>query len=504
MTEIQQRFAQLLAHAPRDARAVAFHGDEWTWERLSGAATSIIEALDGLGLDEGARIGVILRNRPKYVAAVAAVIASGRCITTLSPMQPPDRLANDVDASQLPVVLTDTDTIADPHLHQRLSALGRIVLLSPDGSCTVEPGVPSEPAPERAVLPGVAIEMFTSGTTGKPKRVQLTYRQLDLSMRSAAINFRPDDNGDVVLATGTAIISTPLVHIGGLWNVLAAIYAGRFAVLMDRFDVEEWAHVIETYRPRTAGLVPAAMRMVLDANVPPERLSSLEAMTSGTAACPPELADQMFSRYGVRVLMTYGATEFSGAVAGWTKPMHIEWWDRKKGSAGRPFPGVSMQIVDENGAQVPTGLSGTLEIRTEQAANKGVDWIRTSDLAHLDADGFLWIEGRIDDAIMRGGFKVHPPVVKGALESHPSVREAAVTGIPHERLGAVPVAAVQLVDGAVLDPADLIAAVRSTLTPYEVPVEVLIVEELPRTAAMKINQLELAALFTRTPTEAGT
>jgi acyl-coenzyme A synthetase/AMP-(fatty) acid ligase len=262
---------------------------------------------------------------------------------------------------------------------------------------------------------------------------------------------------------------------------------------------------VERHRLRAAGLVPAALRSVLDADVPAERLASLQVVTSGTTACPAELADAFFRRYGVRVLMTYGATEFAGAVAGWTMPLHEKWWDTKAGSAGRAFPGVELRVTGTDGAELPAGESGLLEIRSGQAAQGRDEWVRTSDLARIDADRFVWILGRADDAIVRGGFKIQPETVKRALELHPAVREAAVAGLPDERLGAVPVAAVEIEPGHVApDVAELIALCRSELTPYEVPKHVLVVDALPRTPSTKVSRVELldlvrATLAERTP-----
>jgi acyl-coenzyme A synthetase/AMP-(fatty) acid ligase len=219
-------------------------------------------------------------------------------------------------------------------------------------------------------------------------------------------------------------------------------------------------------------------------------------VTSGTAPCPPEIADAFQRRYGIRVLTTYGATEFAGAVAGWTLPLNVEWWDRKAGSAGRAFPGAELRITSPDGDVLPPDSVGHLEIRTKQSPLGADAWQRTSDLAEIDGDGFLWIRGRADDAIIRGGFKVHPDTVKQALERHPAVLEAAVAGRPDARLGQVPVAAVELRAGAVApEPAELIALCREQLTPYEVPAEVLVVDELPRGPSMKVSRPDLLALF---------
>jgi acyl-coenzyme A synthetase/AMP-(fatty) acid ligase len=291
------------------------------------------------------------------------------------------------------------------------------------------------------------------------------------------------------------VVSTPLVHIGGLWGALSTLHVGRRIVLLPRFQLDPWIEAVEKHRPRAAGLVPAAMRSVLDADVDPERLSSLQVVTSGTAPCPPDLADAFTDRYGICVLMTYGATEFAGAIAGWTLPLHKEWWSRKKGSAGRPFPGVTLRVTDEDGSLLPPGVSGHLEIRTAQSQLGADSWVRTSDLACLDEDGFLWIKGRADDAIIRGGFKVHPEVVKRVLEQHPGIREAAVTGLPDERLGEVPVAGVERMPGATPTGEELRRLCRDELTPYEVPAHIVVVDELPRTPSMKVPRIELLDLI---------
>jgi acyl-coenzyme A synthetase/AMP-(fatty) acid ligase len=346
--------------------------------------------------------------------------------------------------------------------------------------------------------------MLTSGTTGPPKRVRLTHKQLDVSLHSAHIRAKSVD-GKPVLGSGVSIVATPLVHIGGLWGALSSTFAGRRMVLLDRFRLDEWVSAIETYRPRAAGLVPAAMRSVLAAGIDPKRLASLQVVTSGTAPCPPDLAEEFTDRYGIKVLMTYGATEFAGAVAGWTLRLHDEWWERKKGSAGAAFPGVKLRVVDDDGVVLAVGESGQLEVLTKQSPNGGTDWIRTSDLAHLDDDGFLWITGRADDAIIRGGFKVHPDLVKKVLEQHPGVQEASVAGLADQRLGAVPVAAVETMPGE-QPPAveELFALCRAQLTPYEVPVDIKVVEELPRTPSMKVSRVDLLELFDPEPRAAAT
>jgi acyl-coenzyme A synthetase/AMP-(fatty) acid ligase len=332
--------------------------------------------------------------------------------------------------------------------------------------------------------------MLTSGTTGPPKRVELGRGQLDIALLPSG-----DVDAERLLSDGVLLVSTPLVHIGGFWGLLAGLRAGRRIALLERFEVERWATAVEEHRPVTSGIVPAAMRAVLDAEVPPTRLASLRAVTTGTQSCPPQLAEAFTARYGIPVLATYGATEFAGAVAGWTAKMHREWWDRKRGSVGRAFPGNELRVVSTDGALLPADEQGVLEVRSRQMPDGGRDWVRTSDLARIDDDGFLFIDGRADDVIVRGGFKVSPVTVQQALEQHPAVAEACVLGRPDARLGAVPIAAVELRPGATASPDELITFARAHLTPYEVPTRVHIVEALPRTPSHKVSRPELLALL---------
>lgn len=485
---VRERLALFLAEAPADAPVIEFEGTWTTWGDLRAASGALDASLEQLGVGRGGRVGIVMDNRPELVAAAAAVLATGRCIVTLSGLQPPERRLADIERSDLPVVLVSAHSAARDDRNEHGSA---VLELDSGGVPTL---VARRTRPDERVTatrPGTAIEMLTSGTTGPPKRVSLTDRQLDRSMVSGGQ--RPGDPG--ALSAGTGIVATPMVHIGGLWGALAALYTGRRIALMPKFELEAWVSAVERHRPIAGGLVPAAMRAVLDADVPAERLSSLRVITSGTAHCPVELAEAFTARYGIPVMSVYGATEFAGAVAGWTLPLHREWWDRKKGSAGRAFPGVELRVVAPDGSALLSGASGHLEVRTAQSAAGDTAWVRTADLAHLDDDGFVWIDGRSDDAIQRGGFKISPATVKAALESHPAVREAGVAGRPDPRLGAVPVAAVELLPGApVPDPAELVAHCRAALAPYEVPVRIIVVDELPRTPSSKVSQVELLEL----------
>jgi acyl-coenzyme A synthetase/AMP-(fatty) acid ligase len=229
--------------------------------------------------------------------------------------------------------------------------------------------------------------------------------------------------------------------------------------------------------------------------VPREDLSSIVAFRSGTAPLDPALAAEFQARYGIPVLQNYGATEFAGGVAGWTNDDYKVFGDRKIGSVGRLNPGIEGRIVDPaSGAEAPVGETGVLELKAKHLGDGG--WVRTTDLAVLDADGFLFIRGRADNAINRGGLKVSPDEVVRALEAHPSVAEASVVGLSDPRLGQVPVAALRAKPGT-QQPSDgeLSGFLRQTLSPYQVPVLYRWVDTFPRTVSLKIDQAEVRSLF---------
>jgi acyl-coenzyme A synthetase/AMP-(fatty) acid ligase len=335
--------------------------------------------------------------------------------------------------------------------------------------------------------------MLTSGTTGPPKRIDLRYEMLELVMRGAK-HYETGTGTDLRLRTGVVILNAPLVHVSGVFRTLQAVLDGRRIALLERFTVDGWVAAVREHQPKTVSLVPTALRMVLDADVDTEVFDSIRSVVSGTAPLDPDLADAFTARYGVPVLTSYGATEFGGGVAGWNFADHQEFGAAKRGSVGRAHAGCDLRIVDpELGTDLGRDAVGLLEVRAAQLGTD--DWVRTTDLARLDAGGFLWIVGRADQTILRGGYKVQPEVVRAALERDPGVVEAAVVGVPDARLGAVPVAALQRRPGHEIDEAALFADASAHLARYEVPVAITVVDELPRTTSGKADLAAVRAMF---------
>lgn len=500
--DLAERIRCVLALDPA-APAVEFE-DRWSsWGEFAELMQTIDAALSAAGLGEDAAIAVMLRNRPSLLGAMLSVIVSRRCVLTINAIQGEGGLAREIAALAPAALVGHADDWAVAGLREAAEQVGCVgieLVDAPALRARVLPGLESTGAgPHHEPLPGVAVQMLTSGTTGPPKRIALRLRALERSLASAAryeSSGKPDERDAPRLRSGVVLLPNPLVHVGGIFRASSAVYSGRRISIMERFEVEQWHQLVLRHQPKAASLVPAALKMVLDAELPPDDLASLRIVSAGTAPLDPDLGDRFEQRYGVPVLTTYGATEFAGGVAGWTLRDHREFGKPKRGSVGRANAGVELRVVDpESGAVLPADETGLLEVKTTQHS-ASPDWVRTTDLARLDAEGFLWIVGRADGAINRGGFKLLPAQVEKVLAQHPSVAEIAVVGIADERLGEIPVAAVVLRPGApAIDAAALERFASEHLTGYQRPARYRIVDALPRTPSMKVCQPDVRRLF---------
>mgnify|MGYP001814004398 CR=1 FL=1 len=469
-----------------DAPALEFEGQWHSW----GALANAIERIEPIVTKPGRQVGILLRNRPPLVGALLGVLSAGGCVVTINPERGLERTREDVAQLDVDVLLgleADVDEIigSDSGTQTRIELEG----LGEEPIVRVERSI----APPPRSLEDTAVRMLTSGTTGTPKRIELGYRLFE-SVFQGAKHYESNKADDLRLRTGVAIINAPLVHVSGIFRTLQCVMDGRAFCLLDRFRVETWLDAVRRHEPRTASLVPTALRMVLTADIDPAELSSLKSVVSGTAPLDPEDADAFFEKYGIPVLVSYGATEFGGGVAGWNLKDHQQYWKQKRGSVGRAHQGCELRIVSESDGEVlGPDVPGLLEVKAAQLG--GDAWTHTTDLARIDEDGFLWILGRADQAIIRGGFKVLPETVQSALERHPAVRGAAVVGRPDRRLGAVPVAAVELHTEGAVSREDLIDYLGGMLAPYEIPTELRILPALPRIASGKVELRAVSALF---------
>lgn len=490
----------LYASIDPDAQELEVGERWWTWRQIMEASEALVSILEANGIGPDMRVGMLLRNSAPMVPALIAMFRTGRCVASINASAPDEKLVEDMLKSKVPVVVALEDEWERAGLKDAAAKIGALGVILP-AELTEKPRLIESLPGDRSKwqnpdAPGVAIEMLSSGTTGTPKRIPLPRDRFEKAlMGAAAFEKGRDPEQKPKLRSGVQIITNPLAHISGITHVMNNFLGGRKICVIEKFTVDGFAGALVRHRPKVAGAPPAALRMLLDADLPDDTYSSLLAYRTGTAPLDPDLADAFFDRYGVPVLQAYGATEFAGGVAGWTLQDFNAYWKAKRGAVGRINKGVDARIVDpESGAVLVAGEQGLLELRGGNSGSQ--DWTRTTDLAELDEDNFLYIRGRFDGAIIRGGFKIQPTDVATAMEAHPAIREASVVGLPDKRLGEVPVAGYLLKAGASApSEEELRAFLKERLMPYMVPVEMRCMEDFPRTPSLKVSQPELRKLF---------
>ncbi|MDT5146735.1 MAG: long-chain acyl-CoA synthetase, partial [Mycobacterium sp.] len=284
MTSIHDALGRLW-DADDDARMVQSDGRWVAWGPIRLLTEQIDRELTAAGCATGGRVAVVLGNRVESVAALIAIFRGGRTLVTISPLQPPERLSADLVAAQVSFVLAPSALWSEDVFNRAVAELGAT------GWSLDADAVAIRASGTRAAAdsdPAVAIEMLTSGTTGAPKRIPLTRAQLEASLASALQhNDRSDAKTKPPLSGTVGMVTLPIVHIGGLWALLQSLVANRPIAMLHRFTVPGWHAAIKEHRPAVAGLPPAAIRSVLDADIPREDLVSIRAINAGTSHVDP-------------------------------------------------------------------------------------------------------------------------------------------------------------------------------------------------------------------------
>ena len=485
-------------------------GAEHTAGEVRSRAEAVAAALAGAGVPAGSPVGVMLAGGADVVATLFGVWRAGAAYVPLNPRLTADEVAHVLGAVRPAAVVTTAE---------RAGRFGGLpVLVLGDGAGAGAGAVDARPgaAPDAQRLDDdVALVQFTSGTTGRPKPVLLRHSTVGTLLDGVIGKLRGGSPGS---GSGSAPARPPMPNLvpvslslwAGLYNVLFAMKVGAPVVLMDRFEPREFADLVGRFGIRSTVLPPAAMTMLVDEPAVDD-LSPLRFVRSITAPLSPLQARRFRDRFGVAVLNCYGQTELGGEVVGWNAADSRAHGDDKLGSVGRPHEGVELRVVGDDGAEAPPGAPGELWVRTPTLVAGYADgtdlgdrlsadgWFRTGDHARIDADGFVWIEGRVSDMVNRGGLKVFPAEVEEVLRLAPGVADAAVVGVPDERLGEVPWAFVVPAGGEPPDRAALEATCRSHLAPYKVPVRFEPVAELPRNEVGKVLKTRLAERASGSP-----
>jgi acyl-CoA synthetase (AMP-forming)/AMP-acid ligase II len=368
------------------------------------------------------------------------------------------------------------------------------------------------PAAEFADPDAVAVVLFTSGTTSRPKAVELTHNNLT-SYVTGTVEFASAEPGDA------ALICVPPYHIAGVGAALSNLYAGRTMVYLCQFDPREWLRLVNTERVTTATVVPTMLdRIVSVLEDDPVELPTLRNLAyGGSKVALPLVRRALELLPNVGFVNAYGLTETSSTIAVLTPRDHRaaqratdESVAGRLGSVGRPVPGIEVQIRADDSTVVGPGATGELFVRGDQVSGRYAEigsvldadgWFPTKDIARVDEEDYLFISGRCDDTIIRGGENIAPAELEDLLVEHPHVREVAVVGAEDPEWGQIIVAVVVPDAGVTPDPDELRSHVRKSLRGSRTPDRVVFRDQLPTTATGKVLRRELVESLRATPAE---
>jgi long-chain acyl-CoA synthetase len=392
--------------------------------------------------------------------------------------------------------------IVDSRYQDMLGDSSKRVMLSDEFLTAARGAEPGPDIPVFADPESVAIVLFTSGTTSQPKAVELSHNNLT-SYVTGTVEF------DSAAELDAALICVPPYHIAGVGAALSNLYAGRKMVYLPNFDAGEWVRLISAEHVTTATLVPTMLdRVVAVLESGGHDLTSLRNLAYGGSKVGLPLVRRALELLpGVGFVNAYGLTETSSTIAVLTPDDHraalsaVEAAAVKRlGSVGRPVPGIELEIRDDEGKVLAPGQTGELFVRGEQVSGRytGIGsvldengWFPTKDIAMLDEEGYLFIGGRSDDTIIRGGENIAPAELEEVLVEHPHVRDVAVVGVEDPQWGQAIVAVVVPRPGAEPDPEELREHVRKALRGSRTPDRVVFRDELPTTPTGKVLRREI-------------
>jgi acyl-CoA synthetase (AMP-forming)/AMP-acid ligase II len=426
----------------------------------------------------------------------ALIFASARAAVPFTPLN--YRLSIE-GLHQLLDRLPSALVIADDDYVDTVAGAGKQVVRSGEFLAAARAAAPAE---QFADPDDVGIVLFTSGTTSRPKAVELTHNNLT-SYVTGTVEFASADPADA------ALVCVPPYHIAGVGAALSNIYAGRKIVYLPRFDPREWVRLVRDERVTTATVVPTMLdRIVAELQATPTEVPSLRNLAYGGSKVGLPLVRKTIELLpDVGLVNAYGLTETSSTIAVLTPDDHRaayaaedESVARRLGSVGQPVPGIEVQIRSEDGSVLGPGETGALFVRGPQVSGRYTEigsvldaegWFPTRDLAMLDEEGYLYIGGRSDDTIIRGGENIAPAEIEDVLIEHPAVREVVVVGVDDPQWGQIIVAVVVPEPRSELHADDLRAFAHGALRGSRTPDRIEIVEQLPTTDSGKVLRREI-------------
>jgi len=492
-----------------DRDAIVFEGKRWTYSQTSERVNRLANALTKLGVKKGDRVAMLQVNCAEIVKSYFATAKIGGIFVPLNFRAKTDELSYMVGNAEAKILFVGKRYLdmARSMLPDLPTVEKCICLESKETDMPFYDDLIAEsPADEVFADIGdndITILMYTAGTTGRPKGVPLRHDAFVSYVLGNVDPASPD-------IEEKNLLTVPLYHVAGIQGMLAAIYGGRTLVMMRQFEVREWLETVQRERATRAMLVPTMLKTVIDyPDFTKYDLSRLQVITYGAASMPFEVISKAIKVMPrVKFINAFGQTETASTITVLGPEDHlIEGTEEEREkklkrlaqSIGRPLPDVEVKILDEEGKELPPGHVGEIvakglrimkgywhdELKTKQAFTPD-GWLITSDRGWMDEEGYIFLAGRADDMIIRGGENISPEEVEDVLHSHPKVEEAAVIGTADLEWGQQPRAIIVLKKGEVATAEEIIEYCRSKLASFKRPRSVVFVDSLPRNPMGKV------------------
>jgi acyl-CoA synthetase (AMP-forming)/AMP-acid ligase II len=497
-----------------DRDCIVFEGGRWTYAQVNERVNRLANALAQWGIGKGDRIGILHVNCNQHIETYFAVAKLGAIFVPLNFRAKSDELAYMVANAEAKALFVGSRylDIVNTMLPQLPTVKQCILVDSKDKNKIYYEDLLGSASSDELVSEigdeDITILMYTAGTTGRPKGVPLKHSAFASYVLDNVDPASPD-------IEERNLLTVPLYHVAGIQAMLAAIYGGRTLVLMRQFEVKEWLETIQREKATRAMLVPTMLKRVIDApDYNQYDLSSLKIITYGAAAMPFEVINKAIQVMPwVRFINAFGQTETASTITTLGPEDHIiegteeereKKLKRLTSSIGKPLPDVEVKIVDEEGkplaplevgeilARGPRIMTGYW--RDEQKTSQVITqdgWLRTGDMGWIDEEGYIYLAGRGDDMIIRGGENISPEEVESVLHSHPKVEEASVIGVTDPEWGQEPRAVVVLKKGETATSEEIIEYCRSRLAGFKRPRSVVFLDALPRNPMGKVLRKKL-------------
>jgi len=500
-------------HARHRPGKVAFQYEDrtTTYLQFDELTNRVANGLLAEGLRPGSRVGFLDKNSDLFYQLVFGAAKAGAVSVGINWRLAPPEVAYILNDSRAEVLCVGPDFFGlAEQIEGQLTHVRRIIAMSPgsrewpdfsqwrDDQSAADPGVAVAPA-------DVAIQMYTSGTTGHPKGVQLQHHCFfDLQRRPP----NPDMAWNQWTDRDVSLVAMPSFHIGGVGYGVWGLRSGATNIVVSEFDPGATLDLIESRGISKVFLVPSAIRMVVQhPKAQHTDFSNIKYIMYGASPIPLDLLRQAVAVFKCGFVQLYGMTETTGAATYLPPEDHEMGGNERMRSAGKPYPGVELKVVDESARAVPVRTVGEICIKSpanmlgywnlpDATAKTLIDgWVHTGDAGYLDEDGYVYVHDRVKDMIVSGGENIYPAEVESALFGHPAVADVAVIGVPDDRWGEAVRAMVVLKPGQSVTSDELIGFARSRIAGFKLPKTVQFIAELPRNPSGKVLKRELRKPF---------